>query len=282
MKHLKQIITLSTLLITITTSAQNTNGKAHYMVKNTVEMNFGNRKIPEDRKAMMKERINKMSTNNFVLTFNKTSSLYVEEEKLEQEETNARFAQRMGMMKMMLNQGSNGKLYKNNNDHSYKNQSDLYGKLFLIEDTLSEIDWKITDDIKTIGKHMCFKATTIIENKGLPTNFRLGKPPEDGKKSEEPVIEMIVVTAWFTLDIPIAHGPAMYHGLPGLILEVNAGNTTILCSKIELNKGEQTITPPNKGKKIDQKAYDNLLKKKTEEARENFRGGRGGLKRRTN
>jgi len=281
MKYLKKTITLFVLLFSIAIHAQNTNGKAYYVVKNTVKINLGNRQIPEGQKAMIQERINNMSTNNFVLSFNKNTSIYVEEEKLEQDQGNGIMAQRMGMMKMILNQGSNGKLYKNNIDNTYKNQVDIYGKLFLIQDSLKTIDWKITDDIKTIGKHTCFKAIAFLENRGLPTNFRPGEQKTYGSiKEREMGNEMITVTAWFSLDIPVSHGPAMYYGLPGLILEVNAGNTTILCSKIELNNEEEIINAPINGKKINQKKYDELLKKKANEVRENFRRGRGGFRRR--
>lgn len=281
MKYLKKTMTLFVLVFSIAISAQNTNGKAYYVIKNTIKMNLGNRQIPEAQKAMIQERINSMSTNNFVLSFNKNSSIYVEEEKLEKDQGNGIIAQRMGMMKMILNQGNNGKLYKNINDNTYKNQVDIYGKLFLIQDSLKAIDWKITDEVKTIGKHTCFKATAIQKNRGLPTNFRPGEQRTDDSKEERKIgDEMIIVTAWFTLDIPISQGPAMYYGLPGLILEVNAGNTTILCSKIELNKKEEIINAPKNGKKINQKKYDELLKKKANEVRENFRRGRGGFRRR--
>lgn len=274
-------MTLFVLVFSIAISAQNSNGKAYYVIKNTIKMNLGNRQIPEAQKAMIQERINSMSTNNFVLSFNKNSSIYVEEEKLEKDQGNGIMAQRMGMMKMILNQGNNGKLYKNINDNTYKNQVDIYGKLFLIQDSLKTIDWKITDELKTIGKHTCFKATAIQKNRGLPTNFRPGEQRTDDSKEERKIgDEMIIVTAWFTLDIPISQGPAMYYGLPGLILEVNAGNTTILCSKIELNKKEEIINAPKNGKKINQKKYDELLKKKANEVRENFRRGRGGFRRR--
>ena len=283
MKYIQKIITLFVLIFSVAISAQNTNGKAYYTVKNTVKIDLGNRQIPEAQKAMIQERINSMSTNNFVLSFNKNSSLYVEEEKLEQDQDNGIIAQRMGMLKMILNQGSNGKLYKNSSNNTYKNQTELYGKLFLIQDSLKTIDWKITDDVKTIGKHTCFKATAILKNKGLPTNFSPGgQQTDDSKEGRKKADEMIIVTAWFTLDIPVSQGPAMYYGLPGLILEVNAGNTTILCSKIELNKEGETVNPPKKGKKINQEKYDELVKKKAKEIRENFQRGRGGLGRRGN
>jgi len=279
MKVLKNIAALIVLLFSITISAQISNGKAHYVIKTKVKMNFGNRQIPEAQKAMIQERINSMSTSNYVLTFNKHSSLYVEEEKLEETSPMANNP-RFGMMKMMLSQGSNGKLYKKSIDKTYASQSDLYGKLFLIEDSLQNIDWKISDEVKMIGKYTCFKATALLQNKGIPTNFKPGQKPEGAKKVKEDFNETIIVSAWFTLDIPVAHGPAMYHGLPGLILEINAGNTTILCSKIELSKESKTIGSPKKGKKITQEKYDTLMKKKAKEIRENFQKGRGGMGRR--
>jgi GLPGLI family protein len=270
-------------VFSVALSAQNTNGKAYYVVKNTVKINLGNRQISEAQKAMIQKRINSISTNNFVLSFTKNSSIYTEQEKLEQDQENGIRAQRLGMLKMILNQGGNGKLYKNTTDNAYKNQVDLYGKTFLIQDSLQTIDWKITDDVKMIGKHTCFKATAILKNRGLPTNFR---PEEQQTKDSKEEIkikeEMIIVTAWFTLDIPVSQGPAMYYGLPGLILEVNAGNTTILCSKIELNKEEETINPPKKGKKINQEKYDALVKKKAKEIRENFQRSRRSFGRRGN
>jgi GLPGLI family protein len=61
--------------------------------------------------------------------------------------------------------------------------------------------------------------------------------------------------------------------LPGLILEVNDGRTTILCSKIILNAKEKVeIKPSKKGKVISQKDYDETVIKKMEEFREMNRG----------
>ena len=89
----------------------------------------------------------------------------------------------------------------------------------------------------------------------------------------------ILVTAWYTPQIPVGNGPGEYAGLPGLILELNFYRTTILCSKIVLNPKESTaIKAPNKGKEVTREEYNKIVKEKTEEMRENFRGrgGRGG------
>ena len=87
----------------------------------------------------------------------------------------------------------------------------------------------------------------------------------------------IVVTAWYSPEIPVNQGPENYWGLPGLILEVNDGKTTILCSKIVLNaKDKVEIKPSKKGKVISQKDYDTTVIKKMEEFREMNRGRAGG------
>ncbi|HEU4495991.1 MAG TPA: GLPGLI family protein, partial [Flavobacterium sp.] len=61
-----------------------------------------------------------------------------------------------------------------------------------------------------------------------------------------------------------------YWGLPGLILEANDGNTTILCSKIILNPKEKIeIKKPNKGKKVNRKQYEEITSKMVERMQKN-------------
>jgi GLPGLI family protein len=68
----------------------------------------------------------------------------------------------------------------------------------------------------------------------------------------------------------LRHGPAEYWGLPGLILEVSAGNTTILCSQIVLNpKKKVDIKMPEKGKEITKNDYQTTIKGKMMEMRNN-------------
>ena len=87
----------------------------------------------------------------------------------------------------------------------------------------------------------------------------------------------ITITAWYTPEIPVNQGPESYWGLPGLILEVNDGKTTILCSKVVLNAKEKVeIKAPTNGKVISQKEYDETVVKKMEEMQE-MNGGRNGM-----
>jgi GLPGLI family protein len=81
---------------------------------------------------------------------------------------------------------------------------------------------------------------------------------------------MTAVEAWYTPQIPVSHGPAEYWGLPGLILEVSAGGTTMLCAKIIMNPKEKIkIEAPDKGKEITKNDYQNTIQTKMLEMRNN-------------
>ena len=103
--------------------------------------------------------------------------------------------------------------------------------------------------------------------------------------AEDPLDEVEVpkeveVVAWYTPQIPVNQGPGEYWGLPGLILEVSSGRTTILCSKIILNPEEKKeIKVPSKGKVVTKSEYNETVKQKMKEMREMYGGRRGGGRR---
>ena len=75
----------------------------------------------------------------------------------------------------------------------------------------------------------------------------------------------VEIEAWYTLDIPVPHGPREYWGLPGLILQVSDGTMTYLCTKVVLNpeKGIR-IKKPRRGKKITAEQFDTEIAKASE------------------
>ena len=115
-----------------------------------------------------------------------------------------------------------------------------------------------------------------------------GKKEKDSTKtSDDPMSEIempktIEVVAWYTPQIPINQGPDDFWGLPGLILEVSADRTTILCTKIVMNpKEKEEINKPEKGQEVTQAEYNEIITKKMEEMRQMYGGrnrgrGRGG------
>ena len=99
------------------------------------------------------------------------------------------------------------------------------------------------------------------------------RKPEDATESDEvseTQVEVTQVEAWYTPQIPVRHGPSDYWGLPGLILEVSAGDTTMLCTKIVLNPNEKTeIKAPRKGDVLAKAEYQDLIQNKMLEFRNN-------------
>ncbi|MDO5970246.1 GLPGLI family protein [Flavivirga aquimarina] len=270
-------------------------GKAYYYSKTSVDMtNFGRPGMSEEQKKRIADRMKSMFEKTYILTFTQSESIYKEEEKLEAPSEGGRGGGRFAMMSSSF---TGGPQYKNVKSKELLQDQEFFGKQFLIKDSLPQYNWEMGSETKQIGKYMCFKATATIQSNAYDfTNFRRRPDREEtnNKKQdsvkvkatnkEENTTREIKIVAWYTMQIPVNQGPGEYWGLPGLILEVNTDKTTILCSKIVMNPEEKsTIKVPTKGKKVTREAYNVIVKKKTEEMRENFRGrgGRGGGNRRS-
>ena len=123
---------------------------------------------------------------------------------------------------------------------------------------------------------MCYKATTFIPTDDLLwysfSWSRMGDTNDGAESSvvSEIQVDITQVEAWYTPQIPVRHGPSDYWGLPGLILEVSAGNTTMLCTKIVLNPNEKIeIKAPRKGDVLAKAEYQDLIQNKMLEFRNN-------------
>jgi GLPGLI family protein len=248
----------------------------------------GNREITPEMQKMIEERMKKMFEKTFFLNFDKSASIYKEEEKLDAP------GQGGGGMRMMASfMGGGGTYYKNVKDKTYKVDKEFMGKEFLVKDSLKTYNWQMSSETRVIGGYNCFKATAVIP--ASKTDFRNFRPKKEEEKKDDKAkeetkegaktsfmdqIELpkeITITAWYTPEIPVSQGPEGYWGLPGLILEVNDGKTTILCSKIVLNPKEKAeIKAPSNGKEVSQKEYDEIVTKKMEEMSE-MNNGRGGF-----
>ena len=275
------------LFCVLSLTAQDFQGAATYFSKTNVELNFDRPGMSEEMKAQIMERMKKQLERSYVLSFDRTTSTYEEEEQLAAPgEGSGRGG---GMRMMMLGGGVNGLLYKDVQAGTYKEEADLMGKQFLIDDSLVTWEWTLVDETKTIGEYTCFKATAVryISPEELQRQEEMRnrfRPPsekneDDEEEDEEALVNDEVVTAWYTLDIPISNGPLDYHGLPGLILEVNEGRTSILCSKLVLNpEKEIDINEPTKGKVVSRSEFEEIRAEKMEERAKQFEnrgGGRG-------
>ena len=93
----------------------------------------------------------------------------------------------------------------------------------------------------------------------------------------ENVKDTIQVTAWFTPEIPVPHGPENLFGLPGLILEVQNIGRTLICQKIELNPSAEpvAIVRPKRGKEVTREEFRALQEEGMKQMMNRYQGKPG-------
>jgi len=248
-----------TLLMSASLFAQDFQGKAYYFSKSTMELgSFGDR-MSEAQKKQIQERLKNRLEKIYVLTFNKEEAIFKEDDKLDAIS---------GATDTWGKNFTPGSQYKNIKTNSLVQQQEFYGKQFLVKDDLLKIDWKMGTETKQIGNYTCFKATASIPSADLSWfNFSWDDLRAEQNTAE---IQMTEIVAWYSPQIPVSQGPMEYTGLPGLILEVSVGNTTMLCSEIIMNpKDKIKIEAPDKGKVVAKLEYKEIITGKMQEMGDN-------------
>ena len=271
---MKLLFTFLLALATVTTFAQkNFQGKATYMSKTTMDMSrFG--KMSEQEKKQRMARFKSFLEKTYTLTFNKTASSFKEDVKLDAPGASGPSWGRSN---------GQGSIYKNTKDKKMIEDVEQFSKRFLVSEEMEPSQWEMGTETKKIGQYTCYKAILVKEDKNIDWGsiFSRGnneKKDSTNTKENKPAKKMLTVTAWYTPQIPVSTGPDTYYGLPGLILELNAGRTTMLCTEVAINTQEALeIEAPNKGKEVSRDEYNKIVKVKTAELKERFqsRGGRG-------
>jgi GLPGLI family protein len=271
----KLFIPVLILLVSFSIQSQDFQGKAYYFSKTPMDLGNWGAKMSQEQKKQIGERLKNRLEKTYILTFNKEESIFKEEEKLD------------ALSGATDSWGKNftpGEQYKNIKTLAFLQSQEFYGKKFLIKENLQSLDWKMEGDSKKIGNYTCFKATVmrpVFDTSWWTFSWgeisqNTEKEDEDKNSEDQPVENMIQIEAWYTPMIPVSQGPGDYYGLPGLILEVSVGSTTLLCSKVVMNPKEKiNITGPNKGKEVTKKEYKEIISGKMVEMRNN-RGGRSG------
>ncbi|WP_124979168.1 GLPGLI family protein [Nonlabens xiamenensis] len=251
---------------------QEITGIAHYKSKMIMEKSDDSlqkkmQKLDPEMQKMIASALENAGKAEFTLKFSRTESLYEKVQEL------AKPKPQSGMsISIEISGGGDtyGTTYKNLVDQTFIREDQIQGKEFLIVDQIKPLDWKLTGESKKIGNYTAMKAT-----------YTFPKEEKDEQEVETSLLEMAgsderVITAWFTMDIPISNGPGNYQGLPGLILELRDGNTVILCDRIEMNPADFELEKPKKGKKIGLEDFNDLQAKKQKEMQERFQNKRSG------
>ena len=260
-------------LITGSMFAQDFSGRATYRThqKSSFELDSTTIAANPGIQEQMEAQMRKMFQKTFTLDFSKSESMYKEEQELDAPKGPSANG---GVMVMVMDgNGSSDILYKNISENRMANKTELMGKVFLIKDNLVAYDWELTGETKNIGIYTCYKAVYEREEESIEINMI------DGEVKEEKVIKNRTLVAWYTPDVPVSNGPNNYGGLPGLILEVNDGDLTIVCSELVLNpKKVKEIIEPVKGKIVARKKFEDIAKEKTKEMMDRYKTRDGGMR----
>lgn len=100
-------------------------------------------------------------------------------------------------------------------------QEEINQKVFVVNDSIANIKWKLSTKNKKIGKYTCQKADGLYRGR--------------------------TYTVWFTTEIPVSHGPWKLRGLPGLIVEATDQTNKF---KYEIAKIDLGVNPLMVEKKI--------------------------------
>jgi GLPGLI family protein len=165
---------------------------------------------------MFKEKVPKISTSYYQLTFDADKSIYV-------------FNRRDENTKSMWNDGS----FEDNiwfNDYSnnlFVQQKSVFGETYILADSLAKINWRITNESREIAGFNCRKAVGIL-------------------------FDSVYVFAFYTDEITASGGPMSLHGLPGMILGVTIPRmfSSWVATKLQVNGiDDKMIIAPSKGKR---------------------------------
>lgn len=165
---------------------------------------------------MFKDKIPKLSTSYYQLTFDANKSIYLFNRK--DEKNKSPFG----------NDGSEDNIWYNDyNNENFVQQKVVFGETYILTDSLIKIDWKMTNENRMIAGFNCRKA--------------VGK-----------LFDSVYVFAFYTDEITVSGGPMSLHGLPGMIMGITIPR--MFCSwvatKLEVNGvNYSNINAPTKGKK---------------------------------
>lgn len=256
---MKWILALALGITTVYAGAQEISGKATYQTSRKLEVQLDSSRMGSEQYEAMMEMLRKQFEKTFILTFKGQESVYEEKPKLKSDQAHGGGAR---MEIVMIGDGAGDILYKHLGKSHYKRQTDMMGKIFLVEDSLTNEDWTITKESKQIGNYTCFKATRSFKEEQRIISTQNGKDVETVDSIP------INIEVWYTPQINVSHGPGMFGGLPGLILEASQNGARMLCTEIVLKSSDKVeIKIPDQGKKVDEETYRTTLDKKLKESR---------------
>lgn len=233
----------------------------------------------------MRSRIPEFRTSEFELLFNDQASLFRSVPEDEAPDPFANNGGERGGMRFAFRMPETT-TYTNIATQMQYESRPMFEKTFLIVDSLKPLKWKISEETKTIAKHICKKATTMItaQNIRIGGSMRIGRNNNDSTNRPSAAItpKETEVVVWYAQDIASSVGPDNYTGLPGAILEVDVDNGSNVTTATEVTSKypKKELIEPTKGDKMNRAQFQDAMKKLMEDMQRG--GGMGGMRIRMN
>jgi GLPGLI family protein len=231
----KLIFSLVALAVTQIASAQMKEGKVIY--ESVMQLNFqvrgGGPDMPDLPKTMKRQ---------YELLFGNNQSLYQALPDM-QGEANQMQGPAGGPQINIMRFGGDAVTYHNFEAGTTVSERELSAKTYLVEDKITKLNWKLTDESKTILGQRAVKATA--ERYSTRTIMNM----ENGTMTRKEVPDTSRIAAWFATNIPVPAGPDFQGQLPGLILEldINNGRTVITAIELSPKVNVASIKAPTRG-----------------------------------
>jgi len=242
---MKQLFIFIAMLPLAAVSAQDTMGVITY--EQTISTDLDNNNIPEGFRNMIPAE----SKSQMELYFMPGASLYQIRENTTA--TNNQELNEDNMRIRIETKVPDDKYYTDLANYTVTEQKDFMGRIFLINHDMEAWKWKFTGRQKKILDMPSSEAVSITDTD--------------------------TTIVWFTTSIPVSTGPQGFSGLPGMVLEAFIGsNVHLVATKYEPATKDilKKIKAPAKGKKVDEAAFNKIVKEKEEEMRKQF-GGNGNV-----
>jgi GLPGLI family protein len=226
------IFTISSL------QAQSSQGKITYDRISKLQFSFAG--LP----GGMEQQMPSSRTDKFELTYGNNQSLWKQAENESDDNENS-FQTENGAHVRMIVAGSNDVLYCNLETGKKVESREMMDKVFIVEDSISKMKWKMAGETKSILGHNCMKATTTRISKRTMMNM------DNGVMERKEIEDTSLIVAWFATDIPVSAGPGEFQGqLPGLILEMDIKEGTQVFKATAISeKADLAIIKEPAGKK---------------------------------
>ncbi len=231
---MKNSFLLFALLLSINLLAQQTEGTIHFTETIHFEV-----ELPAGQEHL-KDLIPSSQSHAKVLYFTADKSLYKDIDTDDGATEINQVDENQNVQIKIETGSSDNRLLKDFVKEQTIDQREFLGKKFLIKGALAKMEWKITGEQKELLGFACQKAILADTSQHI--------------------------IAWFTAQIPASNGPDMFGNLPGMILELENGEQTIIANKVAFGTiSSDLLETPKKGKKVTQEEFQKIQEEKLKE-----------------